>query len=151
MGKYNFDRYIERRGTDSSKWDGFESRFPGYNASGALPMWVADMDFTAPDEVIDVLKKKAAFGIYGYPAPKGKSFDDAFIRWVKKRHDLNMMAESLVIGEKPILSREEVLMYAAAMAYAGNEEFPFEVELGDETVETETAEISGARIRRKSK
>ena len=52
MGKYNFDRYIERRGTDSSKWDGFESRFPGYNASGALPMWVADMDFTAPDEVI---------------------------------------------------------------------------------------------------
>ena len=61
------------------------------------------------------------------------------------------MAESLVIGEKPILSREEVLMYAAAMAYAGNEEFPFEVELGDETVETETAEISGARIRRKSK
>ena len=47
MGKYNFDQYIERRGTDSSKWDGFESRFPGYNASGALPMWVADMDFTA--------------------------------------------------------------------------------------------------------
>ena len=40
-------------------------------------------------------------------------------------------------------------MYAAAMAYAGNEEFPFEVELGDETVETETAEISGARIRTK--
>ena len=69
MGKYNFDRYIERRGTESSKWDGFESRFPGYNASGALPMWVADMDFTAPDEVIEVLKKKAAFGIYGYPAP----------------------------------------------------------------------------------
>ena len=99
MGKYNFDRYIERRGTDSSKWDGFESRFPGYNASGALPMWVADMDFTAPDEVIDVLKKKAAFGIYGYPAPKGKSFDDAFIRWVKKRHDLDMMAESLVITQ----------------------------------------------------
>ena len=49
MGKYNFDQYIERRGTDSSKWDGFESRFPGYNTSGALPMWVADMDFTAPD------------------------------------------------------------------------------------------------------
>ena len=99
MGKYNFGRYIERRGTDSSKWDGFESRFPGYNASGALPMWVADMDFTAPDEVIDVLKKKAAFGIYGYPAPKGRSFDDAFIRWVKKRHDLDATAESLVITQ----------------------------------------------------
>ena len=99
MGKYNFDQYIERRGTDSSKWDGFESRFLGYNASGALPMWVADMDFTAPDEVIEVLKKKAAFGIYGYPASKGKSFDDAFINWMKKRHDLDVTAESLVITQ----------------------------------------------------
>lgn len=41
-------------------------------------------------------------------------------------------------------------MYAAAMAYTGNEEFPFEVELGEKTVETETAEISGARIIRKN-
>ena len=62
------------------------------------------------------------------------------------------MAESLVGRRKPIpVTGERFLMYAAAMAYAGNEEFPFEVELGDETVETETAEISGARIRRKSK
>ena len=60
------------------------------------------------------------------------------------------MAESIEIGEKPILSKEEVLMYAAAMAYTGNEEFPFEVELGEKTVETETAEISGARIIRKN-
>lgn len=99
MGKYNFDQYIERRGTDSSKWDGFESRFPGYDASGALPMWVADMDFTAPYEVIETIKKKAAFGIYGYPAPKGKSFDDAFINWIKKRHDLDVTADSLVITQ----------------------------------------------------
>ena len=60
------------------------------------------------------------------------------------------MAESIEIGEKPILSKEEVLMYAASMAYTGNEEFPFEVELGEKTVETETAEISGARIIRKN-
>ena len=99
MGKYNFDQYIERRGTDSSKWDGFESRFPGYDASGALPMWVADMDFTAPYEAIETIKKKAAFGTYGYPAPKGKSFDDAFINWIKKRHDLDVTADSLVITQ----------------------------------------------------
>lgn len=60
------------------------------------------------------------------------------------------LAESIEIGEKPIISREEVLMYAAAMAYAGNEEFPFDVELGKGMVETETAEISGARIVRKN-
>ena len=47
------------------------------------------MDFTAPNEVIEVLKKKASFGIYGYPTPSGKKLDDAFIRWVK-RHDLDL-------------------------------------------------------------
>ena len=59
MGKYNFDRYIERRGTDSSKWDGFESRFPGYNASGALPMWVADMNFPTCPSVTEAIIERA--------------------------------------------------------------------------------------------
>ena len=36
MGKYNFDLDVNRRGTDSMKWDVAENE---------LPMWVADMDF----------------------------------------------------------------------------------------------------------
>ena len=99
MGKYNFDEYIERRGTGSSKWDGFESRFPGYNAKGAIPMWVADMDFTAPYEVIEAIKKKAALGIYGYPAPRGESFNNAVKDWLKKRHCLEITDESIVITQ----------------------------------------------------
>ena len=99
MGKYNFDEYIERRGTGSSKWDGFESRFPGYNAKGAIPMWVADMDFTAPYEVIEAIKKKAALGIYGYPAPRGESFNNAVKYWLKKRHGLEITDESIVITQ----------------------------------------------------
>ena len=99
MGKYNFDEYIERRGTGSSKWDGFESRFPGYNAKGAIPMWVADMDFTAPYEVIEAIKKKAALGIYGYPAPRGESFNNAVKDWLKKRHGLEITDESIVITQ----------------------------------------------------
>ena len=96
MGRYNFDKIVDRKHTKSLKYDFAVQRG---KPADVLPFWVADMDFTAPDEVIDVLKKKAAFGIYGYPAPKGKSFDDAFIRWVKKRHDLDVMAESLVITQ----------------------------------------------------
>lgn len=86
MGKYNFDEIIERRGTNSSKWDSFENRFPGYDVSGAIPMWVADMDFRSPKEVIDAIVEKAKFGIYGYPCPKEKSFDDAVSGWLKRRH-----------------------------------------------------------------
>lgn len=90
MGKYNFDEVIERRGTDSSKWDDFAARFPGYDTSGAIPMWVADMDFRVPNEVIEVIKKKAELGIYGYPCRKGKEFDNAVKDWLLKRHGLQI-------------------------------------------------------------
>ena len=36
--KYNFDEIIERRGTNSYKWDLVKE-------DGVIPMWVADMDF----------------------------------------------------------------------------------------------------------
>jgi cystathionine beta-lyase len=73
--KHNFEEYIDRTGTESSKWDAFEERFPGLNAKGCIPMWVADMDFKAPQQVIDAIVQKVQFGIYGYPKPKGDSFD----------------------------------------------------------------------------
>ena len=57
--------------------------------------------------------------------------------------------QSIRIGENPIKSKDEILMYAATMAYAGNEEFPFDVELESDMIETGMAEITGARISRK--
>ncbi|MEL1136066.1 MalY/PatB family protein [Desulfitobacterium sp. THU1] len=83
---YNFDEYIDRYGTESSKWDGFEHRFPGLDAQGSIPMWVADTDFRAPQEVIDAIVAKAQFGIFGYPKSKGEAFDKAVIDWIFKRH-----------------------------------------------------------------
>ncbi len=59
-------------------------------------------------------------------------------------------SNSISIGETPIKSKDEILMYAAAMAYAGSEEFPFDIELEGGMVETEMAEITGARIIRKN-
>lgn len=82
----NFTEYINRVGTDSSKWDGFEERFPGMNARGCIPMWVADTDFKAPQEVIEAIVEKAKFGIYGYPKSKAESFDKAVAAWLDKRH-----------------------------------------------------------------
>lgn len=66
--------------------------------------------------------------------------------------DLQMGAENeMSIGEKPVKTKEEVLMYAAAMLYAQNQEFPYEVQLSEETVKTELAEITDARITKKEK
>lgn len=55
---YNFDQVIDRRASDSGKWNYFDP--------DVLPMWVADMDFTAPPAVIDALQQRVAHGVFGY-------------------------------------------------------------------------------------
>ena len=61
MQQYDFDKYIERTGTHSVKWD----RYP----KDVLPLWVADMDFPSPPEVLSELKKRVEHGIFGYTYP----------------------------------------------------------------------------------
>ncbi|HZK55670.1 MAG TPA: MalY/PatB family protein [Desulfosporosinus sp.] len=92
----NFSEYINRMGTDSAKWDGFEERYPGFDSRGCIPMWVADMDFKAPQEVIDAIVEKGKFGVYGYPRSKGDSFDKAVIDWIYKRHAWKLSKEWIV-------------------------------------------------------
>lgn len=53
------------------------------------------------------------------------------------------------IKEKPIQTKEEILMYAAAMLYAKNAEFPYDIQLSKETVKTELADITGMTIIKK--
>ncbi len=54
----DLDRIIERRTSDSIKW-----RLYGEDV---LPLWVADMDFSAPEAVIRALHDRVAHGIFGY-------------------------------------------------------------------------------------
>jgi len=92
----NFSEVINRIGTDSVKWDGFEERYPGLDAKDSIPMWVADTDFKAPQEVIDAIVEKAKFGIYGYPRGKGDSFDNAVMDWIDKRHGWKLSKEWII-------------------------------------------------------
>jgi cystathionine beta-lyase len=61
--KYDFDRVIPRRPTDSIKWNEYDMN--------VLPLWVADMDFTSPEPVIQALHERVAQGIFGYPTFHG--------------------------------------------------------------------------------
>ena len=63
----NFDGIIDRRGTSCLKYDFAVER--GY-PQGILPFWVADMDFRAPQPVIDELTRRVQHGIFGYTDPK---------------------------------------------------------------------------------
>lgn len=50
------------------------------------------------------------------------------------------------IKEKSIQKKEEILMYAAAMLYAKNAEFPYDIQLSEETVRTEIADITNMTV-----
>ncbi len=80
--KYDFDKVIDRTGTESLKWV-----YPRkvLKVEDAIPMWVADMDFEAPPAVVEAVRRRAAHGVFGYPLVP-PSFFEAAIGWLKHRH-----------------------------------------------------------------
>lgn len=89
-----FDEVIERRGTNAVKWDGLKTVF---GREDVLPMWVADMDFKAPDVVIEAIKQSAEHGVYGYTIVPD-STREAIVNWMKERHDWTIQKEWLLFN-----------------------------------------------------
>ena len=65
--RYDFDRQVERRGTDSTKW--------GYYAHDVLPLWVADMDFISAEPILRALRERVEHGVFGYPIPPPELYE----------------------------------------------------------------------------
>ena len=61
----SFDEIIDRRGTHCAKWDKMEPIY-GVPADTGIAMWVADMDFRAPQVVQDALAGALKHGVHGY-------------------------------------------------------------------------------------
>jgi len=59
--EYDFDRVLERRNTDSMKWNKYDD--------AVIPLWVADMDFVSADPIIEALHQRVDHRIYGYTLP----------------------------------------------------------------------------------
>lgn len=79
MGKYNFDEFVNRRGTNSVKWDEEKE-------DGIIPLWVADMDFLAAPAIRRAVEERAKHGVFGY-AIVGDSYYAAITNWFKRRHN----------------------------------------------------------------
>lgn len=79
-----FDEPVDRRGTLCRKWDDLEPFF-GMTDPTTLGMWVADMDFRAPDPVRRALEATVAHGVYGYPG-NNAPYLDAIRWWMDARH-----------------------------------------------------------------
>lgn len=94
--KYDFDTVVNRKGTDSCKWN---------VRDGELPMWVADMDFKAAPEILQAIRKRMDNGIFGYTEIPER-WNDSYVNWWKTRHGLEIEPSSLIFstGVVPIIS-----------------------------------------------
>ncbi|ALB63120.1 Putative aminotransferase [Cronobacter condimenti 1330] len=84
---FNFDEEINRRHSDSTKWNTYDE--------SVLPMWVADTDFRSPACITDALTARVQHGVFGYGAhPHGLA--DAFVDWCERRYQWRVDPEWLV-------------------------------------------------------
>ena len=91
--KFNFDKIINRKDTNSIKWDCYKKFL--FDKENLLPMWVADMDFESPPEVKKSIIERAKHGIYGY-SMKSEKYYQSIINWTEKRYDWEIEKEWIV-------------------------------------------------------
>lgn len=91
-----FDRSVNRRGTNSMKWDEDPS---------VIPLWVADMDFPTAPCIIEALKKRVEHGIFGYTHVPEEYFD-ASMEWFEQKHGWRIERNSFIYtsGVVPAIS-----------------------------------------------
>lgn len=100
----DFDKVIDRKNTNSLKYDFAEKRgMP----KDILPLWVADMDFQTSSYIQDALFEQARHGIYGYSEP-GEEYFEAVSGWLQRRHSWEVKPEWMV--------KTPGVVYALAMA-----------------------------------
>ena len=84
----NFVRSIDRlRAPEDKKWH----RYP----AEILPMWVADMDFAAPEPILAALRERLDHEVLGYAVPPD-SLREAIVGMLLERHGWSVAPDSLV-------------------------------------------------------
>jgi Bifunctional PLP-dependent enzyme with beta-cystathionase and maltose regulon repressor activities len=85
---FDFDKQIDRRGTNSLKWN-------KYKDQDIIPLWVADTDFMAPQGVIEALQQRVAHGVFGYSRPSPR-FIELVIARMQQRYGWKIEPEWLL-------------------------------------------------------
>lgn len=95
---YNFNTPINRRDTNSYKWDSLDME-------NVIPLWVADMDFKTAPCIIEALRKRVEHGVFGYTRVPD-SYYQATIDWFSRRHNWNFNASDIIYtsGVVPAIS-----------------------------------------------
>lgn len=97
--KYNFDEFINRRGTYSLKWDGGdlikEFGLTERYDEDTIPLFTADMDLPVPQPLVDALHKTVDHRIFGYSVFP-QEYYEAIQGWFEKRHGWTIAKDQIV-------------------------------------------------------
>ncbi|MEH7390483.1 MalY/PatB family protein [Bacillus sp. JJ1474] len=117
--KYNFDEIIDRKGTNAMNTDGFREYifkatkdmvFP-YKDDEFIRMWVADMEFASPPEIIEAVKERVDKRIFGYSKVFDPNYYPAFSNWTKQHYNWTFEQEHLVTSPGIIPALYELVEY----------------------------------------
>ena len=94
----DFDKLIDRRGTNSYKWDSLADE-------DIIPMWVADMDFETAPCIVEALKERINHGVFGY-SHVPNSYYEAVCDWFKRMHHWQIASSDIIYttGVVPAIS-----------------------------------------------
>ncbi len=84
----DFSTRIDRTSSDSTKWNKYRDR-------DVIPFWVADMDFAAPDFILEALHERIDHGVLGY-AEAQPALVDAACAWFWQRFNWKVDPDWLI-------------------------------------------------------
>ncbi|REG11263.1 MalY/PatB family protein [Pelolinea submarina] len=88
MNTNNFEQLIDRKYTNSIKWDLYPE--------DVLPLWVADMDFEAPQPIVAALQQRIDHHVFGYEGPDEELLK-AICDWVGRRHHWTVTPDQIML------------------------------------------------------
>ncbi|MDR2630412.1 MAG: pyridoxal phosphate-dependent aminotransferase [Spirochaetaceae bacterium] len=91
---FNFDEILCRKGTGAVKWDALDRQ---EGQDDVIPLWVADMDFPSPPDLVEALKNRAAHPVYGYTGASS-AFYESLLSWYHQQYHLTLESNDLLIG-----------------------------------------------------
>ncbi|AOY89560.1 aminotransferase [Marinobacter salinus] len=104
-----FDQPVFREHTCSVK---FDARKAVFGRDDVVPVWVADMDFAAPEAVTNALRERAAHPVYGYTLFPDSLYQ-SIVEWFGVRHGWKIQRDWILMAPGVVPS-----LHAACLAYS---------------------------------
>lgn len=97
---YDFDKVIERKGTECEKFDDFTYKnVPKVN----YPLWIADMDFETAPEIVEAIEERMKHRIFGYNVV-GERYYNAIMGWHARRFDVHDLKPEHICYQNGVLA-----------------------------------------------